>query len=169
MAIECFEIRWTKPFPLEEVTKQSEVNEEGVYVRSKISRGKMMPTYLGKSTDFRERSKPHKLYTAYSGADMSKQYISLGTIYSFEKTQMVLGCSSSQLAHIENYLRNEADLKGNDPSTKKGYSGPPIIIINNGRVPKPLRKIMSHNDPLVKLLTATIKPKRKSSASSWPF
>jgi hypothetical protein len=114
MAIECFEIRWTKPYPLEKVTKQSDANEKGVYIRSKLSAGKMTPTYLGKSTDFRERSKTHEKYTAYSGADMSKQYIT-------------------------------------------------------GSVPKPLGKIMSHNDPLVKLITTTNKPNRKSAASSWPF
>jgi len=169
MTIECFEIRWTKPYPLEEVTKQDEVNEQGVYIRSKMSGGKMIPTYLGKSTDFRGRSKSHKQYTAYSGADMSKQYISLGIIYSFEKTQMVLGCLSNQLTHIENYLRNKADLKGNDPVTKKGYNGPPILIINTGRIPKPLKKVMSHNPPLVELLAANIKPKRVPSASSWPL
>ena len=169
MAIECFQIEWEKPCLIEEVLQGSVVNEKGVYVRSKMSAGKLIPTYLGKSTDFRSRSNIHGKYTKYSGADMGKQYISMGVIYSFEQTRMVLGCSPKQLKHIEDYLRNEADLKGNDPITKRGYNGPPIIIINTGHTPKPLRKLMSHNQPLVDLLTDTIKLKRKPSVDSWPF
>jgi hypothetical protein len=167
MAIECFEIKWTKPFSLEDVANQTEVDNKGVYIRFIVSRNKKTPHYLGKSTDFRERSRYHRLATAHLGSDLKKYHISLGVVYSFERTEMTLGCTPSQLKDIENYLRNKLRLKGNDPSTLKGYNGSPIVIINTGVVPKPIQKIMSHNPNLLKLITESVKPKRKPASSSW--
>ena len=169
MSIECFEIRWTKLFPLEEVANQSEIDNKGIYIRFVVTRGNKTPHYLGKSTDFRRRTSYHRQATAHLGTDIKRYHISLGVVYSFEKNEMMLGCEPKQLKDIEDYLRNKLHLKGNDQSTLKGYSGNPIIIINTGTVPKLLQKVMSPNSKLLELLTSAIKPKKKTSSSSWGY
>jgi hypothetical protein len=167
MAIECFEIKWTKLFPLSEIANQPEIKQGGVYARIIITGGTKKLHYIGKSTDFRQRTRYHRQATSHLGFDLKKHYISLGIVSVFDGIIMSPKCTSNQLNDVESYLRNTARPKGNDPSTLKGYNGSPIIIVNTGTIPKPLKKFMSHSPILLKVLGKGTTTKKR--ASSYPF
>jgi len=163
MAIECFEIRWTKLFSYEQAETQPEARDMGVYARV-IGKARRIH-YIGKSKDLSERCRTYRHGDRRSGTSTAKHYVSFGLIRSFEMNKSMPSCTPRQLTDIESYLRNIVKPKGNDISTLRGYHGNPLLIVNTDKVLKPIQKIMTSNADLAKLIAT--KAKRKPSSSSW--
>ena len=158
MAIELFRIEWTKLYPFDKALNQPEAKEGGVYALYKSVGGNKKLHYVGKSKDFTTRFGFHRQNTAHilSEAERKKCYVSFGLISSFEKSRMSSDVLPEQLRDTENFLINTLLPAGNDSSTKKGYKGNPIIIINGGKFIQPLKKVMTHNPELLKLIKANL-------------
>ena len=158
MAIELFRIDWTKLYPFDKALNQPEAKEGGVYALYKSVGGNKKLHYVGKSKDFTTRLSSHRQNTAHilSETERKKCYVSFGLISSFEKSRMSSDISPEQLRDTENFLINYLLPPGNDSSTKKGYKGKPIIIVNGGKFIQPLKKVMTHNPELLKLIKANL-------------
>ena len=159
MAIELFRIEWTKLYPFDKALNQPEAKEGGVYTLYKSVGGNKKLHYVGKSKDFTTRFSSHRQNTAHilSETERKKCYVSFGLISSFEKSRMSSDISPEQLRDTETFLINALLPTGNDSSTKKGYKGNPIIIINGGKYTRPFKKVMTHNPELLKLLKSNLK------------
>jgi hypothetical protein len=171
MAIELFKIEWTKPFPFDKALNQPEAKEGGVYALYKSVGGSKKLHYVGKSKDFATRFGFHRQSTAHmlSEAERKRCYVSFGLISSFEKSRMSSDTLPAQLRDTESFLINKLLPTGNDSSTKKGYKGNPIIIINGGKFVQPFKKIMTHNPELLKLIKANLTTRETISYSYSPW
>jgi excinuclease UvrABC nuclease subunit len=166
MAIECFEINWTKPFPLEKIARQIEAKRGGIYFIFKSGVGK--PYYIGKATNFEKRLNTHKqaFSRIMSEAELKRCTVRLGLISSFETTHMSDTFTSTQLGSIENFFITQLQPKGNGGNTKKRDTGKyPLIAINTGNLCTGMGKYMSQSNDLLKALGKSTTKKRASSAS----
>ncbi len=78
--------------------------------------------------------------------------------------------TAEQLRDVESFVINTLHPGGNGESTKKGYKGKPIIVINSGKRARSFDKIMSHNSELLKLLKENVAARRnRPNSSSWPY
>ena len=133
MAIEVFQIEWTKLQPLDKALTQAIAQEGGVYIIVESTTNGMKPLYIGKTTSFYNRSSTHRNYASHLTVTKSKKYsISFGIISCFDKSHISHDITPEQLKEIESFFINEFKPHGNDLSTKKGYKGQPIIIFNSG-------------------------------------
>jgi len=162
MAIGCFEVEWTKLFPSSDAETQPEAERGGIYVKV-IGRAKKIH-YIGKSKELSKRSKRHRQDDRRSGISTARHYVSFGIVHSFKGKERVRSCTPKQLTDIESYLINTVKPKGNGASTMRGYKGNPLIVINTGKVLKPIQKIMTSNPELSKLIATKSK---KTPPSSW--
>jgi hypothetical protein len=158
MAIEFFRIEWTKLYPFDKALNQPEAKEGGVYALYKSVGGNKKLHYVGKSKDFTTRFGFHRQSTAHmlSEAERKKCYVSFGLISSFEKSRMTTTILPQQLRDTESFLINNSQPVGNDSSTKKGYKGNPIIIINHGKFTHPFKRIMTDTPELLKLIRSNL-------------
>jgi hypothetical protein len=161
MAIGCFEVEWTKLFPYDEAETRPEAEKSGIYAKV-IGKAKMIH-YIGKSETLSRRSGEHRRADRRSGILTKKHYISFGIIYSFGGREKTRGCMPEQLNDIESYLVNTVKPKGNAPLTMRGYKRKPLIIVNTGKVLKPIQKIMTSNPELAKLIVT----KKRKTSSPW--
>jgi len=171
MAIECFEIKWTKQYPFEKALTQPEANEGGVYALYRAKGNTKNLHYIGKSKEFASRFSTHKRNTSHmmTESELKRCYVSFGMISSFETSRLTPSTNPDHLKVVENFLLVKLDPTGNHSNTKRRYIGDyPIIIANTGKFTKPFRKLMSQSDDLIKMLTGTTKNKT-TSADSWPF
>jgi len=166
MAIECFEIKWTKTYPFDKALLQPEAKRGGVYALFKGEVKK--PHYIGKATRFDNRLSKHKrsIFRMMNEAERKKCYISFGIVSSFEISHMTDVVTDTQLSSIENFLIMRLQPIGNGDSTKKRYTGKlPMIIANTGNVFNGLNKFMSQNNELLQVLGKTTKSKSTSSSN----
>ena len=169
MAIECFKVEWTKPFPFGEVLLQPEAKMGGVYALFRGEAKKLY--YIGKATRFDNRLSSHRqsVFRMMSETERKKCSVSLGITSSFEVNRMS-DTTPAQLGSIENFLITRLQPVGNGDSTKRRDTGKyPLILINAGSVFKPLEKFMSQSPDLLKAHGKTITTRKKKSASypSW--
>ena len=167
MAIECFKIEWTKPFPLDKVLLQPEAKGGGIYFLFKG--GTRKPLYIGKATRFDNRLSTHKqsLFRMMSEAERKRCTARLGLISSFERNRMSDTITPAQLGSVENFFITKLQPKGNGDSTKKRDTGKyPLIVINTGNLCNGLEKFMSQSTELLKALGKTT-TKKKSSFEPW--
>lgn len=162
MAIELLQIEWTRLYPFDKALNQPEAKEGGVYALYKSVGGNRRLHYVGKCKDFSARVGSHRQSTAHilSETERKRCYVSFGLISSFEKSRMSSDILPEQLRNTESFLINELRPVGNDPSTKKGYKGKPIIIINKGKFTRPFKRVMTHNPELVKLIKDSLAAKQ---------
>ncbi|MDO8717301.1 MAG: GIY-YIG nuclease family protein [Dehalococcoidales bacterium] len=155
MAIEFFEINWTKLHPFEKALTQPQVKEGGVYALYKLIGSSKKLLYVGKSKDFETRFCSHKNAADHLNTtnDRKKCFVSFGLISSYEKSRMSNDITPQQLKAVENFLIVALNPIGNGDSTKKRYTSDiHAIIVNTGVVAKPLNKFMSHNPQLLTLI-----------------
>src|ERR1035437_8414490 len=171
MAIELFQINWSELYSFDKASNHPEAKESGVYALYKSIGGNKKLHYIGKSNDFMKRFGVHRQNTAhmYSETDLKSCYVTFGIMSSFDKSKMSYEILPEQLKDCESFLINELLPQGNDPSTKKGYKGSTIIIINSGKLVKPLKKVMIHNPMLEKLLKNGFKPNDSEDDDSYSF
>jgi len=168
MAIECFEIKWTKPFLLDTIATQQESRYGGIYALFQGSARKAF--YIGKATQFGQRLRTHKqsFYRMLKPSQRKKLYVRLGIIQSFRVSSMYDVKSGYQLACVENFfITRLPDLNNGENTKKKDTSKYPMIIANTGNLFSGVDKYMSQNKELLKLLgKSTIA--RKKRVSDWP-
>ena len=162
MAIEVFEIKWTKRFPVTKALQQPEAVERGIYA---YYIGDKLHLFGKTKEDFRQRFSTRNQYAKnyMDETQIKKGYACFGLISVFAKSRMGNGCTPKQLKDIESYFINRFDTKGNDESTRKGYKGDSIIVINSGIIPKEFDKVMSPYPELLKVLKRNIKFKTSDS------
>jgi hypothetical protein len=167
MAIEVFQITWTKHFPLDKALDQPEAKEGGIYALFKGTASSKRLHLIGKTKEFMGRFSTRKQYAANMMTETERKncHVCFGLISSFDISRMSNNTDDTQLRYIESFFINKFNPEGNDPSTKKGYKGSPIIIINGGKVTKPFEKVMTHNPDLIKLLKKNLKTSRSSDSS----
>jgi len=163
MAIECFEVEWTRLFPYTEAESRPEAEKSGVYAKV-IGKAKRIH-YVGKSQDLSRRTGDHRRNDRRAGTSSENRYISFGIIYTFKGKEKMRGCTPEQLNDIESYMRYAIKPKGNASSTVKQYKRRPLIVINTGKVLKPVQKIMTSNPELSKFIAT----KKRKTSSSWAF
>jgi hypothetical protein len=171
MAIELLRIEWTKSYQFDNALNQPEAKEGGIYALYRSVSGNKKLHYVGKSKDFATRFCSHRQNTAHmlSEADRKRCYVSFGLISSFEKSRMTSDISPEQLRNTENFLINALLPTGNDPSTKKGYKGNCIIIINHGKFIQPFKKVMTNNSELLKFIKTNLTSTKTVYESYSPF
>ncbi|OGO25316.1 MAG: hypothetical protein A2144_09755 [Chloroflexi bacterium RBG_16_50_9] len=168
MAIECFKIEWTKPFPLDTIATQQESRRGGIYALFQGNSRRAF--YIGKATRFDQRLVTHKqsFYRMLKPAQRNKLYVRLGIVQSFEISSMSDVISGYQLASIENFfITRLPNLNNGENTKKKDTCRYPLVIANTGNLFSGIDKYMSQNKELLKLFgkSTTIRKKR---VSSWP-
>jgi hypothetical protein len=156
MAVEIFVIDWTKLYPFKDALTEAVSQEGGVYmVYKKTDKGGYDLQYVGKTLGFYKRFGTHKNSASHFMSEDEKRrcFIQFGLISFFAKSRMSHDTSPEQLQDIENYLINILQPDGNDISTKKGYKGDTIIIVNQGLKSHRLDKVVSNSPALLKLLS----------------
>ena len=163
--MECFHIVWQGLFSFEEARNDPAARENGVYVAYECTgRTIKRMCYIGKSQELGPRLGTHRLGLArfLREKDMRKYRFSLATILSLERSVASHDITPKQLSDIESFLRNHYRPSGNDESTKKGYKGEPLLLINTGKLGK-IDKLIAYNTdllPLIKKNLGTTKPRR---------
>ena len=135
MAIEVFQIEWTKPQPLDRALTQATAHEGGIYLILEDNDVGIKPQYIGKTKDFYTRSSTHRNYAMHllSETKQRKYTISFGLLSCFDKSHISHDATPEQLRDVESFFINEFNPKGNSDATKKGYKGHPILIFNIGK------------------------------------
>ena len=155
MAIECYKVEWTKPYPFKEAVNRPEARQIGIYAIYR-SAGSKKPQYIGKSQELGRRLGEHQQGFSHTGVkDTKKIFYSFGTIYSLSGSITTADISPQQLRDVESFFINELQPLGNDIATKKHYKGISLIVINTGK-PVPFSKVMAHNKDLLKLLKTNL-------------
>lgn len=164
MAIECFKIEWTKPFPFDKALLQPQAKRKGVYGLFKGKAQKLY--YIGKSGTFGNRLSFHRqsIFRMMSEPERKRCYISFGVISSFEISHMTDVVTDTQIRSIENFLITTLQPIGNGRNTKRDTGKLPMIIANTGTLFKGLQKFMSQNNELLQVLGKTTAKKRTSSS-----
>ena len=169
MAIDLFQIEWTKLFPFNTALLQPETKEKGVYALYRSAGKAKRLYYIGKSGELGDRLGAHKqsMFRMMSEAERKKCFVSFGLISFFGRSRMSRDIDDTQLKSVENFLITSLQPIGCGENTKKRYTGDyPMIVVNTGKVAKPFNKFMSQSSELLKILgkdTAT----KKKPASSW--
>ncbi len=175
MAIELFQIEWTKPYLFGEALHAPEASESGVYALFRSHGESKKLHYVGKTADFRTRFGTHKRAAArmLTDAELKKCSVCFGLVWSFEKTRLSRDVTPEQLGRVERFLINRLQPTGCGTNTKLGYASEyPMIVVNAGKVIKPFEKIMSHNPDILKLLgkkPTTTTTKKRKAFSAWDF
>jgi hypothetical protein len=172
--MECFEIKWTGPFHVEEVLNQPEARRKGVYYFYKKVSSINKPQYIGKAQNFGERINTHNqgLSRFEDDKDKKKIFVHIGTIFSFEKDLPDNDITPEQLKVVESFLINSLQPQGNGEATKKGFKHTPVIIANTGKLPPnkagtaKIDKVMSHSPQFLTLLKSNLAKKTASSTKS---
>ena len=165
MAIECFEIKWTGPYSLDEIKNKTEADDKGIYA---IHKGKEI-FYIGMSSKFGSRLTDHRRNWAHMLGEkgVAKLRVLTGVVHWYESTQPSQNVDRTQLLAIESFLINYKPNKpeGNPPSDKKGYRGKvSLVIVNTGKAVK-LDKVIFHNSSIESLLKSNMIPKKRQSPS----
>jgi hypothetical protein len=170
MAIEVFQVEWTKLLRFDRALTQSVAQEGGIYAMYVETPRIYQLHYIGKSKDFYKRSGTHRNSASHlmTEAQQKKCFISFGLISCFEKSRMSHDITPEQLRDIESFFINEFKPHGNDQSTKKGYKGHPIIVFNTGKRGF-MGETLSNCPDLIKLLKANLTTRTRSSVSSYLF
>jgi len=163
MAIDVYKIEWSKPFPYEQAVSRPEASQHGIYAIYNTTKGKKTLVYIGKSQELRKRITQHQ--QGINRFSKKEYTYSLGTIYPLSgKTST--GITPKQLREIESFFINKYKPSGNDISTKKGYKGTSLIVINIGKLIC-FNKVDAHNEDLLKLLKNNLVTKKSTSSSDW--
>ena len=157
MAIEVFQIEWTKPQPLDKALTQSAAQEGGIYAIGQINANGTKLQYVGKTKEFYGRSSTHMNYASHlnTKTQLKKYFIAFGLISCFDKSRMSHDITPEQLKDVESFFINFYKPEGNSPATKKGYRGHPIIVFNTGKKVFKLKTLTNCPD-LVKLLKISL-------------
>lgn len=166
MNIECFEIKWTGFYSLDEVQSKTEARDKGIYA---IYKGREI-FYIGKSTKFGERLKSHRRNWAHIIGETSvkKLRVCTGVIFHYTSTHPSQDITDSQLASIESFLINYKPTKkpkGNPPADKKGYKGLISPIVVNTGVIGSFDKVIFHNSLIEKLLKSNLAQRKRRTNS----
>jgi hypothetical protein len=158
MAIEIFSVEWTKLQPFDSALNQSASQEGGVYAMFMQTNRGFKLYYIGMSKDFSKRFSTHRINSSHlmSKDVFNKCFVSFGIVYAFGKSRMSHDVTPDQLHYLESYFINELKSEGNDPSSKKGYKGSPILVFNSGdsTLKNLFKKEMSNSIDLIKFLKA---------------
>ena len=165
MAIECFEIKWTGFYSLDEIQSKTEARGKGIYA---IYKGREI-FYIGKSTKFGERLKNHRRNWAHviGETGIKKLRVCTGVIFHYTSTHPSQDIEDSQLTYIESFLINykpEKKPEGNPPSDKKGYKGLISPIIVNTGIIGSFDKVIFHDPSIEKLLKSNLAPKKRRTS-----
>ena len=134
MAIECYKVEWTKPYPFKEAVNRPEARQVGIYAIYKTASSKQKPLYIGKSQDLGRRLGEHQQgFSHIGGKNTKKLSYSFGTIYSLSGSITTADISPQQLRDVESFFINELQPLGNGAATKKRYKGASLIVINIGK------------------------------------
>jgi hypothetical protein len=165
MAIDCYKIEWTKPFPYKEAANRPEARQLGIYAIIETVKSKKIISYIGKSQELGRRIGDHEQGFSHSeNTNNQKQLYSFGTIYSLSGSITTAAITATQLHEVESFFINKLQPVGNGKATKKRYKGTSLIVINIGKLAY-LEKIMSHNEELLKLIKMNLKTKKATSSS----
>jgi hypothetical protein len=157
MAIEIFNVEWTKLLPFDKALNQSTAHEGGVYLLFRKTGQNFKLYNIGMTKDFYKRFGTHRSNTSrlMPEADIKKRFVSFGVVTAFETSRMTHDVTTQQLHDLESFLINDKKPEGNDPSTKKGYKGQAIIVMNKG-MKGLFNKTMTSCPDIVKLLKKNI-------------
>jgi hypothetical protein len=173
--MDLFKIEWSE-FYLSETAHEHAPLGLGVYAVGE-TRGKTRLVdklwYIGKAQNIRQCIRKHKQEWSHA---QSKETINR-RCFCFGEIKPLSGkrVSAQQLGDIESILINTYKPEGNDPQTKKGYVGKPILVINSSKFTT-MNRVVCHDPKLLTILAESlhIKPtvrkrKRSPSPSGWPF
>jgi hypothetical protein len=166
MAIEVFQVEWTKLLLFDQARMQSSAQEGGIYIEAReTSRGKEL-YYIGKAKEFYGRSRTHQNYASHelNKTEQKKRFITFGLITSFEKSRLSHEITPEQLKEIESFFINYYRPAGNNAITKKGYKGHPIIVFNTGKRGFMSKTVTSCPD-LVKFLKTNLTTQTRATTS----
>ena len=162
--MDCFRIDWTGYYSLNDAIGRQEAKKLGVYAVYKPTTKKKSLWYFGKATNIGKRLDDHRKewQQILSPTQMSKLQVAIGVIKLLEGEKV----SQPQLKDTESLFINEYNPERNDPSTKKGYKGKSILIINTGKIGL-FSKITIHDKSLLKQIKDNLITKRKTANDSW--
>jgi hypothetical protein len=156
MAIEIFDIEWTKPKPFEDALTQSASHEGGIYAIYNLTGSTARIIYIGTTKDFYSRSSTHRNAFSHFNSDNKKCLISFGVVSCFGISRITDKVTTEQLHDLESFLINFEKPDGNSESTKKGYKGNAIIVVNNGTKGS-FDKIISSNTDIINYIRENIR------------
>jgi len=157
--MECFKIEWKGFFSSDKVQDQPEAREKGIYVFYEMSwEEPERVLYIGQAQALNKRLKQHLQNWSHilSKEKMKELRVCVGIVYPLAESD----ASIRGLLEIESFFINTFKPEGNDASTKKGYKGSPIIIVNTGKIGL-FKKVISSHPELLTLL------KENLSSSLW--
>lgn len=146
MATQCYRIDWTGFYSLDEAESRPEARKLGLYGVYRFT-PRRMPVYIGKATEIGTRLNKHRQeWRQLLGPSVLNKYrVAIGVVTSLDGKP----ATQKQLRDIEKLVLCEARPERNAPSTKKGYAGPSIILVNTGKMG---RWIDTHDKQLLKLI-----------------
>lgn len=163
--MQCYSIDWKGHYSFTDVQNQPESREIGIY--GVYKRNKVL-WYIGKSEELGKRLAKHIEEWSHilSKAEIKALTVCVGTIFSYEGSRPNLDIKAKQLNDIESYFINIYKPKGNAETTKKGYKGEPLFIVNTGKINK-FDRILCYNVDFIKLIKSCyqVNKPRKSSDS----
>jgi hypothetical protein len=167
MAIELFQVEWTKIQTFNQALNQAVSQESGIYAMYKKTGSNINLHYIGKSKDFYKRSSTRRnaMNQMMTDAEAKKTFIGFGLISCFDKSRMSHDITPEQLKNIESFFINYFKPIGNDAITKKGYRGHTIIVFNTGKC-FTKSKYISNSPELLKLLKVSFTTKSRSTVST---